>query len=61
MTWSEALDFCQSAGMQAVSLTKQKPREEVQTLLNTLNEKGSYGDMTSFWTSGHITHPKHLG
>lgn len=55
MTWSHALDFCQSAGMQAVALGDDKSDEDISAILSKLVDP-AYG-MASFWTSGYVSHP----
>ncbi len=56
MTWGRALDFCQSAGMQAVSLGDDKADEDITDILEKMLDVDFR--MDSFWTSGHVTHSK---
>ncbi len=57
MTWGRALDYCQAAGMQAVSLGADKADEDIERILETMLDKEEYA-MDSFWTSGQVKHAK---
>ena len=40
MTWDESLNFCQSLGMQAISLDADKDEDEVWDIMNVLKYSG---------------------
>ena len=56
MTWGRALDFCNWAGMQAVSMWSGRPEEDVKAILDKIKDPEFFLD--SFWTSGYVTHSK---
>ena len=55
MTWFQAIDFCQSIGMQAITLDSGKTVEEKNNIINLIRER----NLRSTWCSGFVYHPVH--
>lgn len=50
MSYFDALNFCQSVGMQAVTLDSKKSEKEKRDVLKLADDLG----LKSFWTSGFV-------
>ena len=58
MTWDDALNFCQIAGLRGVSLGTDKSEEEVEDLMELVMDDQLKLD--TFWVAGYVMHPPEL-
>ena len=55
MTWDDALNFCQSAGLRGLSLGSSKTEEDVEELMSKALDSDL--KMETFWVAGYVLHP----
>lgn len=55
MTWYEAMEFCQRAGMVAVGFDSSRTDDEIEGVMEILEQPNFQVD--TFWTSGVVDHP----
>ena len=55
MTWDDALNFCQSAGLRGLSLGSSKSEEDIEELMSKALDP--YLKMETFWVAGYVLHP----
>ena len=55
MTWDDALNFCQSAGLRGLSLGSSKTEEDIEELMSKALDPDL--KMETFWVAGYVLHP----
>ena len=55
MTWDDALNFCQSAGLRGLSLGSSKTEEDIEELMSKALDPDL--KMDTFWVAGYVLHP----
>lgn len=55
MTWDDALNFCQSAGLRGLSLGSSKTEEDIEELMSKALDPDM--KMETFWVAGYVLHP----
>jgi len=59
MTWDDALNFCQSAGLRGLSLGNSKTEEDIEELMSKALDPDLR--METFWVAGYVLHPPFEG